>query len=343
MNVSFRTAALALALAAAAPWAAVAQNADTRDLDAARADLQRAAARLAELTRERIGDGAGAFGDLSRPVLGVVLAADPEAGVRIAAVTPGGAAAAAGLRAGDRLVAVDGHRILGSDGATRLDNARGLIARLEADAPARIGYVRGGREATVSLTPRPGPRIAVLSGDIGSAVQDALAGLDMEALRQSVEQARIDTAGIGADIERALSAAGLDADCTGPDCAMPRLLAAARWRGLNLAAVDAELGRYFGTDRGVLVLSAGRLDGLRAGDVIQRIDGRPVSTPREAMQALRERPANARVEIAYLRDRKPGTVQATVPEVRSLRMPAPPEPPAPPAPPASPKPSARPL
>ncbi|MCD9032664.1 PDZ domain-containing protein [Luteimonas sp. Y-2-2-4F] len=332
MTPFFRTAALALALAAAIPCSAAAQDADLR---AARADLQRAAERIAD-------SAAASLADLSRPVLGVVLAADPEAGVRVAGVTPGGAAAAAGLRAGDRLVAVGGRRILGSDGATRLDNARSLIAGLETDAPARIAYVRGGREAAVSLTPKAGPRVAVLSGDIAGAVQDALAGVDMDAVRQSVERARIDTAGIGADIERALSAAGLDADCSGPDCATPRLLAAARWRGLNLATVDAELGRYFGADRGVLVLSTGELDGLRAGDVVQRIDGRPVSTPREAMQALRDRPANARVEIAYLRDRKPGTVQVTVPELRSLRIPAPPAPPAPAAPPAPPKPPAPP-
>ena len=44
------------------------------------------------------------------------------------------------------------------------------------------------------------------------------------------------------------------------------LAEAFRWNGLNLASVDAKLGRYFGTDRGVLVLSSGPdLAGLQAG------------------------------------------------------------------------------
>src|SRR3546814_6262145 len=60
--------------------------------------------------------------------------------------------------------------------------------------------------------------------------------------------------------------------CKGKDCGTPALMSAFRWNGLNLATVDKQLGRYFGTDHGVLVLSNGELAGLQAGDVIQRID-----------------------------------------------------------------------
>src|SRR3546814_4403642 len=73
--------------------------------------------------------------------------------------------------------------------------------------------------------------------------------------------------------------------CRGKDCEMPALMSAFRWNGLNLATVDKQLGRYFGTDHGVLVLSNGNLDGLQAGDVIQRIDGKAVASPREEMAA----------------------------------------------------------
>src|SRR3546814_949207 len=53
--------------------------------------------------------------------------------------------------------------------------------------------------------------------------------------------------------------------CKGKDCDMPTLMSAFRWNGLNLATVDKQLGRYFGTDHGVLVLSNGHRAGLQAG------------------------------------------------------------------------------
>ena len=50
----------------------------------------------------------------------------------------------------------------------------------------------------------------------------------------------------------------IGSECKGKDkdCALPVLAEAFRWNGLNLAAVDAQLGRYFGTSAGVLVLSS---------------------------------------------------------------------------------------
>src|SRR5690606_27010954 len=127
--------------------------------------------------------------------------------------------------------------------------------------------------------------------------------------------------------------------CKGEDCRMPGLLSAFRWKGLNLASVDAQLGRYFGTDHGVLVLSNGELSGLQAGDVIQRIEGKPVGNPREAMAALRGRPAGEKVTINFLRDRKARSTQVTVPKLAPLPLPpAAPAPPAPPRPPKAPPP-----
>jgi PDZ domain len=107
---------------------------------------------------------------------------------------------------------------------------------------------------------------------------------------------------------------------------------------LNLASVDASLGRYFGTSAGVLVLSSGpSLGQLQAGDVILRVDGKTVATPRAVMDALRDKSADSVVAIDYLRDRKAGSAQLKVPE--AMVFPAmPPMPPAPPAPPAPPRP-----
>ena len=80
-----------------------------KELEDARADLERAAKRLADLSR--------GSGDLrmpinidtrivSRPRLGVLLSGDNADGVRITGVTPDSGAARAGLKAGDRLLRV---------------------------------------------------------------------------------------------------------------------------------------------------------------------------------------------------------------------------------------------
>lgn len=330
------------------------QPEDDRALTEARAELARAAARVAELTEERIADDAR-VGELrqrlaGRPVLGVLLAPDPQAGVRIAGVTPDGAAEEAGLRSGDRLVSIDGSRILGSSGELRAANARKLLAGLSADTPVRLGYERGGRPATVTMTPKIGRGVMVL-GDID--LSEALLAARVQAsegLRQATAalrdvhvpditaevQAALEATDISAEVRAALADSGLSVNCDGEDCTPPRLLSALRWSGLNLATIDPQLGRYFGTSRGVLVLSSGELDGLQAGDVIQRIDGRDVGTPREVMAALRDKPADARVSVTYLRDRKPATAQITVPKLRPLRIPAPPAPPSAPEPPEPP-------
>ena len=114
------------------PAAAPKAQSDERELAAARADLARAAARVAELTRPQAEEAVRIARRFERkPVIGVVLTADEQAGVRIAGVTPDSAAAKAGLRSGDRLVSVDGSSILGSDGELRVANARKLLSRID--------------------------------------------------------------------------------------------------------------------------------------------------------------------------------------------------------------------
>ncbi len=121
-----------------------------------------------------------------------------------------------------------------------------------------------------------------------------------------------------------------------------RLADAFRWNGLNLASLDAQLGRYFGTDKGVLVLSTGAALGqLQAGDVIQRVDGKAVDSPRAVMDTLRDKPEDSMVAVDFLRDRKTGNTQIKVPKAM-LFPPMPPMPPAPPAPPRPPQPPAPP-
>jgi membrane-associated protease RseP (regulator of RpoE activity) len=277
---------------------------------------------------------------LLRPVIGVVLAPDDLAGVRIAAVTPGGGGAKAGLAPGDRIVTIEGASLQGTTGALRLRNARKLLSRVEAGSPVRIGYVRGGKPASVAVTPQIDQTVYFVRDD-GSLLR-ASGNVKMardRTGRLQVDADRVDhtlAPGVAPEIRQEIIRIGPGAGCNGGHCEIPALMSAFRWNGLNLASVDKQLGRYFGTDHGVLVLSPGELSGLQAGDVIQRIDAKAVASPREAMAAMGNKPGGTRVSVDYLRDRKAGKVQVTVPKLAPL--PLPPAPPAPPAAPAAPPP-----
>jgi membrane-associated protease RseP (regulator of RpoE activity) len=277
---------------------------------------------------------------LLRPVIGVVLSPDDVAGVRISGVTPGSGSAKAGLKPGDRIVMIDGSQLQGSSGTLRMRNAQKLLSRLETGSPIRIGYVRGGKPASVAVTPQVDQTVYFVrdNGSLLRADGNVRMSRD-DAGRLQISADRLDNTlapGVAPEIRREIIRIGPGIACKGNDCDMPALMSAFRWNGLNLATIDKQLGRYFGTDHGVLVLSNGELSGLQAGDVIQRIDGKAVASPREAMAAMGNKPGGTTVSIDYLRDRKAGKAQVTVPKLAPL--PLPPAPPPPPAPPAAPKP-----
>ena len=321
--------------------------AQRKQIDAARAELDQAAKHLAELSSKYSADSAGPVWvhkqALKTPVIGVLLAPDTTDGVRIAGVTPDGAAADAGLKSGDRLLSVDGHALLGSDAELRLQNAKTLLGNLDERGTIKLDYLRDGHKGTVSLKPRVGQSMVFLS----RGVDDTQFNGNLKVMRlpngaysidaDHMEQLPSTASGKRHQVIRIAPGK----DCAGPDCVQfPVLAEALRWNGLNLASVDPQLGRYFGTDKGVLVLSAGKdLPGLQPGDVIRKIDGNPVGTPREAMDTLRGRKTGSRVAVEYLRDRKSTTTQIKVPESRPFPLPPPPPPPpAPPAPPVPPPP-----
>jgi len=279
--------------------------------------------------------------DRRGPQLGVILAPDAKAGVRIVAVTPDSAAAKAGLRSGDSLLGVGDKSIAGADGSARLANARALLGVLEPGKPVRIRYQRDGKPASLTATPQLGERVMVFENDDGSQFvtngelvvrrrRDGSSEFSADSIEYIAAEPMM-APRMHSEIIR------LNADCKNKPCPLPSISEALRWNGLNLASVDAKLGRYFGAERGVLVLSAGpELKGLEAGDVIQSIDGRQVDSPREAMVALRGKPDGGQVEVAYLRDRAKAKSTIKVPKAIAWAPPPPPPPP-PPAPPAAPR------
>jgi S1-C subfamily serine protease len=114
------------------------------------------------------------------------------------------------------------------------------------------------------------------------------------------------------------------------------------WGDAELVTLTPDLGRYFGTDKGVLVARApdDASLGLKDGDVIVAIGGREPQSGPHAMRILRSYQPGEPVEIKILRDRRAQTLSATVPDRPQhdvLRFARPPKPPAPPAPPPPPR------
>ncbi|WP_133500846.1 PDZ domain-containing protein [Cognatilysobacter terrigena] len=369
---------LAVALAATVAFGAFAQSTDRtqkeKELAEARTRLEQDARRVAELSKDLGVPG----GDivmfqhraLQRPVLGVLLDGDEARGVRVSGVTPGSGAAKAGLLAGDRILSIDGKTVTGTDGDARLAMLRSSLSTIKAGTPVAVGYERDGKTTTVRVTPEEGPPVMLFGGDGSMAgfhgdvrfARDSHGNPAIEAERveirtrpgepvvvhrlddhgKVIEHRVMPPMGVDPGMHREIVRMARGGACRdGDKCEHLALAEAFRWNGLNLASVDAQLGRYFGTDRGVLVVSAGPdLAGLQAGDVIRKVDGRDVSTPRDVMDVLRAKPEASNVAVEYLRDRKNGTSQVKVPKPMRFPMPpmaprdpgAPMPPPPPPAP-----------
>src|SRR5690348_6530949 len=118
-----------------------------------------------------------------------------------------------------------------------------------------------------------------------------------------------------------------------------RVLFRSPWWGLNLTPLNPDLGRYFGTDKGVLVLSRSdeQFPELQPGDVITGIGGKPVAQPEDVQRALRGAAGEQQVRMAVRRHGKTLALNMKVPPRWNLLPPAPPPAPPPPVPPNAPK------
>jgi len=360
-----KPAAAAAAKASASPNPAPAPAVDTT---AARAELAELRTQMQELSRKMaklsgelgdVGPRAYAYryiGNPDRGMIGVVLAKD-EHGMRVTAVTPGGPAAKAGIKNGDVIVKVRGDLEGPSgDSTTFLNEA---LRNLKVDQEVILVVQRDGKPTEFKLKAErrePYNFADAFGAEMGA--DGALPADFNERMRavveQATEQAELsakDREQIRADIEKARTAAREAMKEHGRAQAEAQRAAreaerevrrAMPWWGLNLAPVNPELGRYFGTDKGALVISADNasLPGLRGGDVITSVAGERVERPEDALRALRDQPSGKDVPIKLMRDHKTLALNVKAPEFKSIFgvPPMPPMPPTPatPAPPATP-------
>jgi S1-C subfamily serine protease len=224
----------------------------------------------------------------SRGRIGVVVKTDADAqadrvGARVEAVTPGGPADKAGLKAGDVITHFNGAALGGAEAAGGRESGPGLqlirLARaLEPGDTVRVAYRRGTDARNTTL-------VAV---DIENAWEMALPRPPLPGdprerpdARQRVEEG------------------------------FPRMMLwGSPWLDLELVSLNADLGEYFGTREGVLVVKASPDESLplKGGDVILSIDGREPTTPGHAMRILRSYAAGESVKIEIRRKQRRQTV-----------------------------------
>ena len=84
--------------------------------------------------------------------------------------------------------------------------------------------------------------------------------------------------------------------------------------GIEAESLGSQLAAYFGVKDGVLVRSvikdsAAEKAGIKAGDVITKIDGIGVTTPNEVSSAVRSASSNKTFSVELVREHKDTTLQ----------------------------------
>ncbi len=239
-----------------------------------------------------------------RPRIGVMVntdagAANDKIGATVGSVTPNGPAAKAGLEAGDIITKFNGTALGGTNPGQKLVE---LAQALSPGDSVKVEYRRGtaNRSATIVAADLGGAAYAWTMGpDAGQMIQLRRGMADRE--RAFVELER-GMAGMGEGFQFRFDGRGL---------------------GLNLAEMNAGLGEYFGTTKGVLVLEnpADSTVPLKAGDVILAIDGRAPATVGQARRILGSYDSGDVAKFEIMRMKKKSTVSWTVPAQTHMKMP----------------------
>ncbi len=252
-----------------------------RELARAREELQRAAAEVArlsgQLTAPVVDDVRRRFRYAGqRAMLGVGID-DADNGVRVRSVTPGGPAAEAGLEVGDTIVAIEGAAL---KSASSTQSPSELLL-------AQMANVDPGEEVTLRVTHDGKQR-------------------DAKVRAREVEPRQFFTfnggPGNAGVVLRGPVWQGFFGQ-SGP------------WSQMQLVTLTPDLGAYFGTPKGILVVRGPDKAplGLKDGDVILDIGGREPTSPEHALRILSSFAAGEKLKVTVMRKQRRETLDLTMP------------------------------
>jgi len=287
------------------------------------------------------------FRTSDQPVIGVILGNADDVGIKVLGVSPDGPSEKAGIRQGDVIVALGGNVLaaVSEDGNARSGLSIAL-REIKADEPVIVSVERGDQTLDLTVVPEirepltthfisrissapVAPDAPDAPGELITIERIVVPRIDTDALGEQIEQIRVEV-----DTQRMLMESGsFSPDGEEFEFEFHELSEmgdfalhdANVWfglpmaRGLKLAEIDPDLGEYFKTDRGVLVLRAKDDNELKleSGDVILQVGDIPVDSPAEFMRALRDFHSGDELEIDIKRKRKDRTLKMIMPGNRS--------------------------
>lgn len=242
-----------------------------------------------------------------RPKMGVLLEEAnrrtewDSLGARISAVTPGGPADEAGLHAGDIIVSANGQPLGRTErrGAAPNETLVRIIGELEAGDDLSVEYIRDGTRRSANVVVRKMEPEAFAYAFAGDS-----AGYNFRVTRPELAWT------MEQDVPR-----GIARLRSGSPTVLSSYMPF-HWFDMELVELNPELGAYFGTSDGILVVRAPEGDDfkLAGGDVILSIDGREPTSPAHALRIVRSYEPGETMRIEIMRDRRRETLSVTVPE-----------------------------
>jgi S1-C subfamily serine protease len=254
-------------------------------LDAAQKRLDAAAREVAELSQSLSEDMMPNVMRLQgfphRAVLGINLGpgrgTKRDDGVEVLSVSPGGPAERAGIKGGDVLTKINGQALTPSEEQSPRDKLLQWMEEVDPGQDVKLEYRRAGKVATATVKAQPLRNVL-----IGPGTEMPVPPLPPNAPGFHFFTHRM-----------------------GP------------FGDLEMVSLTPKLGKYFGTDQGLLVVRVPRDSKLQIeeGDVILDIDGRKPSSPSHAMRILSSYQGGEKIKLGVLRDHKRQNVEAAAPEV----------------------------
>ena len=253
--------------------------------------LAEAAQQIAELSAQQLPRVAEVTKQIhvdTRPRLGITIGDDEPgaaAGVQIMGVSPGGAADDAGLRAGDTITAINGESMTADNASEANRKLLDFMSGVEEGDALKVDYLRNGKIGNVEVTPQAGSAHMFSFGDRAFGFTAPVP--PVAPMMPGVEQWMWFSRGSG-------------------------------FGDMELVSLTEGLGKYFGTDKGLLVVRAPENENfkLEDGDVIQRIDGREPTSVSHAMRILGSYQTGEKFDIEIMRDRKRQTISVEMPDNR---------------------------
>lgn len=268
------------------------QRVDDVQMMEAEERLAAAARKIAELSTRQL----PRFVDLEKrihmggqAVLGISIGRNddggPVEGVTVRGVSPGGAAADAGLRSGDVITAVNKESLTADSDEQANARLIEFMSGVQEGDILDVEYLRNGKQASAEVRPRA---MSVLAFEFGPGRGNFSAPVPPNSPDFDFRKFAFISDGSG-------------------------------WGHMEMVALTERLGKYFGTDKGLLVVRAPDDESLQLqdGDVIQSIDGREPKSVSHAMRILGSYQSGELLEMQIMRDKRKQTLKIEMPENRS--------------------------